>query len=158
IRNNAQIETSGDGAAGIFVLGNDAHIENYGTIITHGGIFSDKHGSKLSEFFSEGIDAEGDRFYIANYGGIRVEGDASSALIGEGIDGVIINAGRIDSTAAGGIVIFAFGEGSQVINTGQVIIAADGVSGMSSGPRDVHLTNWGDINVTGDHTRGMLGL
>src|SRR5262249_51500801 len=81
IRNNARIETSGDGAAGIFVQATDTHVENYGTIVTHGGVFADKK----SEFFSEGIDVGGDRFYIANYGLIHVDGNASSAIAGDGV-------------------------------------------------------------------------
>src|SRR5262245_61847544 len=112
IRNNGMIATSGDGAAGIFVQGNDAHVENYGTIITYGGVFGD------NEFFSEGVFALGDRFYIANYGSVRVEGELSSCLIGEGNDGVVVNYSRVESVS-NGLLLAANGDRSQVINAGQ---------------------------------------
>ena len=154
IRNNAKIETAGDGAAGILVHGNDAHVENFGSITTHGSVFT----SKKVQFFSEAIDVEGDRFYIANHGAIRVEGAESSAIIGEGAGGTIINAGTVYSAAAGGIAIFAFSEGAQIINTGQVTVANDRIFAISTGPRDGHEVNQGSIDITGDHTLGMLGL
>jgi hypothetical protein len=109
------------------VQGVDAQLVNYGTIVTHG----DYDG--ISDFSSEGMFAEGDRFYIANYGNIRIEGLFSSGLFGLGHDGVLINSGRIDSTAEGSAVLDAAGDGSQAINTGQVTASGEDIAAMLVG-------------------------
>ena len=59
------------------MLGDDARIENYGSVVTRGGHFE-------FNFFSEGILAIGDRFHIAKYGTVRVEGEFSSGVVGVG--------------------------------------------------------------------------
>jgi hypothetical protein len=150
IRNRATIETSGDGAAGIFAHGDNAHIENYGTIITHGGVFGD------DEFFSEGIFVLGDRFNIANYGNIRVEGESSSGLIGEGDDGVVVNYGLVESLSDG-LVLAAFGNRSQAINAGQVIDSGADTDVMHVSGEGAAALNLGQILITGFNLAGMVG-
>src|SRR5262245_61507201 len=182
IRNDAQIETSGLGAAGIYVEGANAHIENFGSIVTHGDFYDPNPKVDGDEFFPEGIFANGDGFYIANYGTIRVEAGSASGIVGIGVNGVLTNAGHIDSTAEAGVVMFAISDGSQAINTGQVTATGNGITamivrgenvaavnqggltvtgddgaGMISQLRDGHLTNHGVIQITGDNSFGMLG-
>src|SRR5262249_53554539 len=101
IQHLGHIETFGLGAAGIFANGNDAHVENDGTVVTHGGFYDPNPKVNGDEFYSEGIFAQGDRYQITNYGFVRVEGESSSSLIGIGANGVVINAGSIESTAGG---------------------------------------------------------
>jgi hypothetical protein len=92
IQNFGSIETFGLGAAGIYVQGENARIINHGSVHTTGTFFGD------FEFFSEGIFAEGDGFYIANHGSVEVEGLASSALVGVGNDGTIVNFGVVNKS------------------------------------------------------------
>jgi hypothetical protein len=182
IRNNARIETSGLGAAGIYVEGANARVENFGSIVTHGGFYDPNPKVDGDEFFPEGIFVNGDGFYIANYGTIHVEAGSASGIVGIGVNGVLTNAGHIDSTAEAGVVMFAIGDGSQAINTGQVTATGNGITAMivrgekvaavnqgtltvtgddSAGMifqlRDGHLTNRGDIQITGNDSFGMLG-
>src|SRR5262249_46099161 len=126
IHNFGHIETSGLGAAGIYAEGSDAHIDNFGTVVTHSGFFDPDPNVDGDEFFSEGIFADGDRFHIANYGSVSVEGESSSALIGIGADGVIVNYGRVESVADG-LVLAALGDRSQIINAGEVTARGDEV-------------------------------
>ena len=86
---DAAIETTGLGAAGIFVQGDNAYIENFGSVHTTGNLTEDEL------FFSEGIFAQGDGFYIANYGTVQVDGVSASALVGDGAGGLIINYGEV---------------------------------------------------------------
>jgi hypothetical protein len=182
IRNNARIETSGLGAAGIYVEGANAHIENFGSIVTHGDFYDPNSKVDGDEFFPEGIFANGDGFYIANYGIIHVEAGSASGMVGIGVNGVVTNAGDIESTAEAGVVMFAIGDGCQAINTGQATATGEGITamivrgegvaavnqggltvtgddgaGMISQLRDGHLTNHGVIQITGDNSFGMLG-
>jgi hypothetical protein len=182
IRNNATIETSGLGAAGIYVEGANAHIDNFGSIVTHGGFYDPNPKIDGDEFFSEGIFVNGDGFYIANYGTVHVEAGLASGLVGVGVDGILINAGHIDSISDEGVVMFALGDRSQAINTGQVTATGDAITamivrgenvaainsgvltvlgndgaGMISQVRHGHLTNNGGIEITGDNGFGLLG-
>ena len=77
------------------------------------------------EFFSEGIFAFGDRFYIANHGSVHVEGESSSTIVGVGADGVVINFNVVESAATNSSVIVVDGDTSQFINLGQVISSGE---------------------------------
>ena len=123
VLNFADIETSGDGAAGIFVQGDNARIENYGSVHTTGGFFGD------FEFFSEGIFAFGNGFYIANHGSVLVEGEVATGLVGVGADGIVINYGHVDSASVNSSVIAVFADRSQAINAGLLTIRGDGNAG-----------------------------
>lgn len=181
IQNFGLIETSGLGAAGIYVQGENARIENHGSVVTHGGFFDDGGDG----VFSEGIFAEGDRFYIANHGRVQVSGDGSSAMVGDGADGRVINFGIVDSSAPFSAVIAAFGDRSEVINagSGEVIARGEGpvlfvlgqdasalnhgqitIEGLNNGiegrGQNTHLTNQGVISISddADGSLGMVGL
>src|SRR5262245_4802935 len=186
IRNKATIETSGGGAAGIFVQGNDAHIENDGLVRTTGDFFdpTPRKFNSGDETFSEGIIAEGDRFYIANHGSVQVSGLFASALVGVGNDGVVINFNVVDSSAIGssaitvvgesqainatsGVVttheaettaLLAVGEGASALNLGQITINGAGSVGIEGVEGSTQLTNQGAISITADASVGMLGL
>jgi hypothetical protein len=152
VRNFGAVETSGDGAAGIFVQGDNARIENFGSVITHGDPSVD------GEFFSEGILAQGDGYYIANHGTVHVEGLSTSSLIGFGADGVVINYGQVESLASGGVIaIGALGDRSQVINAGNVTIG-DQTGGLFTLGEEGVVLNRGQIHVTGDESVGMSGV
>src|SRR4029077_216735 len=118
IRYFATIETSGLGAVGIFVQGDDAHIANYGSVVTHGDFYDPDPSVDGDEFFSEGIFAEGDRFYIANHGSVHVDGESSSGLVGVGAEGLGDNYGSVESLSDALGVVAAFGDGSRVVNAG----------------------------------------
>jgi len=79
-------------------------------VTTRGGHFE-------FEFFSEGILAIGNRFHIANYGTVRVEGEFSSGIVGVGNDGLVVNYGRVDCLSASG-VLGAVGDNSRAIMPG----------------------------------------
>jgi hypothetical protein len=149
IQNFRVIETSGLGAAGIYVQGENAHIENHGSVITTGDFFGD--------FSAEGIFAEGDRFYIANHGSVHVEGVTSSALIGVGADGLVINFNVVNSLATFSAVIAAFGERSQAINAGQVTSGVNFNQVMAVDGEDASAVNRGEVLVTGAGSTGMAG-
>ena len=112
IRHFGSIETSGLGAAGIFVQGDDAVSKTSGRCTQRAASFGN------FAFFSEGIFAEGDRFYIANHGSVQVSGGTPSALVGDGDDGLIINFGALDSFATISAVVAVIGDRSQAINAG----------------------------------------
>ena len=150
--NFGRIETSGLGAAGIYVEGADARIVNYGSVITHGDWLDEGDG-----FFSEGLFANGDRFYIANHGTIRVEGESSSAMVGAGEDGLAINFGLAESSATFSAVIAAFGARSQAINRGQVTSSGESTGGMVVNGEDASALNLGTILMTGAASNGMAG-
>ena len=152
IRHFRNIETSGLGAAGIFVQGENARIENFGSVVTHGDFFGD------FEFFSEGIFALGDRFYIANHGNVRVEGESSSTLVGVGADGLVVNFNVVDSLATGSSVIAAFGDRSQVINRGQMTVRGDDNGGLFVLGEDASALNTGRIVITGASNVGIEGV
>jgi hypothetical protein len=88
------------------------------------------------EFFSEGIFANGDRFHIANHGSVQVEGESSSALIGVGADGLIVNFGIVNSLASESFVIGAVGDRFLVANHGSVqvdgALFSDGLIGAGA--------------------------
>ena len=174
VHNLGRIETSGAGAAGILVRGDDARIVNFGLVETHGGVLGD------DEFFAEGIVAEGNRFSIANFGRVHVDGDGSSGLAGVGTDGAIVNYGVVDSTASGSSVIavrgdgsrivnagrvtvggednaglFALGEGASAVNLGTILIAADGNVGLQGVEANTTLANKGTIRINGDGSDGI---
>lgn len=151
IQNFGSIDTSGLGAAGIFVQGENAHIENFGSVHTTGGFFGD------FEFFSEGIFAQGNGFYIANHGSVKIEGLGSSALVGDGADGLIINFGVVDSSAANSGVVVAIGEGSQAINAGQLTSSGSFTGALEVTGEDASALNRGEILVTGAGSAGMAG-
>jgi hypothetical protein len=185
VQNFGLVETQGDGAAGIFVQGENAHIENRGSVITTGGMFDPTPEEPFSddEFFSEGIFALGDRFHIANHGSVQVSGVGSSALVGFGADGLIINFGVVESSASPSVVVAAIGDRSQVINAGSVTSHGDGSSavfvlgedtsalnlgqiavtgalgiGLTGGSTNTHLTNIGVIRITADESFGMVAV
>lgn len=174
IHNFGRIETSGLGAAGIFVRGDDARIMNFGRVEAHGTLFGD------DEFFAEGMTAEGNRFNIANFGRVHVDGEFSSGMSGIGANGVIINYGVVDSAASGSSVIavhgdgsrivnagrvmlggednaalFALGEGASAVNLGTILIAADGNVGLQGVQANTTLTNKGTIRIDGDGSDGI---
>ena len=93
------------GAAGIFVNGANARIDNYGTVVTHGGFFDPDPDVDGDEFFSEGIFANGDGFKISNFGTVRAEGKSASALVGVGANGVAINYGHVSASGPNSSVI-----------------------------------------------------
>ena len=146
------IETSGLGAVGIFVEGEDARIVNYGSVHTTGDYFGD------FEAFSEGIFVLGDRFYISNHGTVQVDGESSSAMIGIGADGLMINFGVLESAATNSSVIAIDGDESQFINLGQVISNADDVAVVFVAGEDASTLNRGEILVAGDSSNGMQGV
>ena len=131
--------------------GADARIENYGSVHTTGDFTEDEL------FFSEGIFAEGNGFYIANYGSIQVEGLFSSALIGVGNDGLAVNYGVLESSATGSAVIGAFGDRSQAINYGQVTSSGESTGAMVVNGEDASALNLGNILMTGAASNGMAG-
>ena len=179
IVNDGSIETSGLGAAGILAKGQGIRIENYGTITTTGDLTPDEL------FFSEGISVAGNRYYIANYGTVRVEGQSATALVGDGTDGLIINYGIAESTSTDSSVIAAIGHKSQAINADEGLVTCEGSDnalmfvlgkdasalnlgviegtgtgnvGMEGVIVDTHLTNEGVISLTGDRSIGMAGF
>ena len=143
IRHFGSIETSGLGAAGIVVLGENARIENFGSVHTTGAFFGD------FEAFSEGIFVLGDGFYVANHGSVRVEGESSSALVGLGEDGVVINFKVVESDATNSAVMGVDGARSKLINVGQVTVTGDDNTVMFVGGEDASGLNLGQIVVTG---------
>src|SRR5262245_25729968 len=151
VLNFGAVETSGDGAAGIFVQGDNARIENFGSVHTTGVFFGDP------EFFSEGMLAEGDDFYIANHGSVQVEGESSSALVGVGADGRIVNFGVVDSSASNSSVVVAIGEGSQAINARLVTASGNFASALEVSGEDASALNRGELVVTGAGSVGMAG-
>jgi hypothetical protein len=186
IRNNATIETSGAGAAGIFVQGNDAHIENHGSVHTTGDFFdpTPRKFPSGDEVFSEGIEAVGDRFYVANYGSVQVSGLFSSGLVGVGDNGLVVNYNVVDSSAIGSSAVvvvgksqainatsgevttnevettalLAVGDGASALNLGQITTNGAGSVGIEGVEGSTQLTNKGVISITADASVGMLGL
>src|SRR5512139_2622678 len=157
VANFGSIETFGSGAAGIYVEGADARIVNHGSVVTHGAWLDPIPEGEGDEFFSEGLFANGDRFYIANHGTIRVEGEISSAMVGAGEDGLAINFGVAESSATFSAVIAAFGARSQAINRGQVTSSGESTGGMVVNGEDASALNLGTILVTGAASNGMAG-
>jgi hypothetical protein len=161
IRHFGSVETSGFGAAGIFVQGENARIENHGSVVTTGGIFDPTPEAPFSgdEFFSEGIFAFGGQFYIANHGSVQVSGETSSALVGDGDDGLIINYGVVDSSATNSAVIAVIGDRSQVINagSGEVTVHRDFNTALNVSGVDASALNLGQVTIIGAHSFGMGG-
>jgi hypothetical protein len=156
ISNFGNIETFGLGAPGIAVQGDDAHIDNFGLIVTHGGHYpaaDSLHG------FSDGMKAFGDRFYIANHGSIQNEDQAISAMFGLGADGTIVNFGSVTSTSDifGATVLDARGDGSQVINAGQITMSGTFYSALNVQGLDTSALNSGQILSTGVGGVGIHG-
>jgi hypothetical protein len=153
IRNFGHVETSGLGAAGIFVQGDNARVENFGSVHTTGGFFGE------FAFFSEGIFVQGDEFYIANHGTIQVEGESSSAMVGEGSDGLVVNFGEVDSFATNSAVVIAIGDRSQVINAGSGEVTVYGVSNtaLQAAGEDASVLNLGQVTIIGGHSIGTGG-
>jgi hypothetical protein len=155
INNFGAIETFGLGAPGISVHGDNAHTDNFGLIVTHGGHYPPDtlHG------FSDGMAVFGDRFYIANHGNIRNEDQAISAMFGLGAAGTIVNFGSVTSTSAffGASVLFADGDGSQVINAGQIAMSGPFYSALNVQGLDTSASNNGQIRTTGVGGVGIHG-
>jgi hypothetical protein len=156
ISNFGNIETFGLGAPGIIVQGDDAHIDNFGSIVTHGGHWpaaDSLHG------FSDGMIAYGDRFYIANHGSIQNEDQAISAMFGHGADGTIVNFGTVTSTSDifGATVLDARGDGSQVINAGQITMSGTFYSALNVEGLNTSALNSGQILSTGVGGVGIHG-
>jgi hypothetical protein len=63
------------------------------------------------------------------------------------VNGVLTNAGHIDSTAEAGVVMFAIGDGSQAINTGQVTATGNGITAMIARGEKVAAVNQGTLTV-----------
>jgi hypothetical protein len=152
VRNFGAVETSGLGAAGIFVEGANARIENFGSVHTTGDFFGD------FAFFSEGIFALGDGFYIANHGTIQVEGLPSSAVVGAGADGLIINFGLVEGSAPDSVVVAVDGDRSQFVNKGQVISSGPANAVVFVAGDNASAVNFGEILITGDFSTGILGV
>jgi hypothetical protein len=177
IFNFSSIETGGRGAHGIFALGTDIRVDNFGSVTTHGG------PSAHHQFFSEGIEVDGDRFHITNFGTVHVDGQDATALAGVGADGVVANYGRIESLTDGAIVVavgdrsqalnggqivasnndnaqsmLAIGDGASAFNSGQIQMTGAGDNGMVGGTPNAHLTNTGAIQITGNGALGMAGF
>jgi hypothetical protein len=155
IFNFAHIETTGLGAAGIFVQGDDAHVENYGSVATSGGVFDPDPNVDGDEFFSDAITVFGDRFYIANYGSVKNGGDFSSGLSGIGDNGIVINFGHVDSGAFASAVVAVVGDGSRVINAGEVTVHGDESDGLLALGIGAEAINLGRIVVDGEASDAM---
>jgi hypothetical protein len=149
VRNHRHIETSGLGSGGIIVLGDDARIENHGSVTTHGGIFGD------GESFSDALSALGDRFHIANFGDVRVEGEGSSALVALGNDGSIVNTGRVTALSTDAIIVGAIGNGAEVVNRGEITVAGATSAGLFSRGENASVNNWGQVLVTAETASGI---
>jgi hypothetical protein len=156
IGNFGRIETSGLGAAGIFAQGEHAHIENFGSVVTHGGVFDPDPSVEGDEIFSEGIFANGDGFHIANYGRVHVEGESSTALLGVGADGLVINYGRLESSSILSGIIDARGDRSVAINAGHLTGTGDFTIGLSADGEDAVVFNYGKIAIT--DAEGAIGV
>jgi hypothetical protein len=112
------------------VSGSSAHIENDGTVSTHGGLYDPNPKVDGDESYSEGIFANGDRFQITNYGDVRVgNGEFSSCLIGIGADGIVVNYGSVESDSDGSTILEALGDRSQAVNARQLPPAVMTLSG-----------------------------
>ena len=149
IDNRGSIATFGDGAAGIFVFGNDVTVANRGSVTTHGSFII------ALEAFSEGITVVGDRFHIANYGTVRVEGDGSTAMAGAGSDGIIINYGTIEGAASDAGIFVAAGDRSQVINRGLVHISGSFDAAVLALGDEASALNLGEIRITANTNVAM---
>ena len=162
IHNFGLVETSGLGAAGIFAQGENAHIENHGSVVTTGDFFdpTPEEPESGDEIFSEGIIANGDRFYIANHGSVHVGGLFSSALVGVGADGRVINFNIVESFAIGSSAVAAIGDRSQVINakSGEVAAQGEATAAMFVLGEDASALNLGQITVTGAASVGIEGV
>jgi hypothetical protein len=152
IHNFGRIETGGLGAAGIFVRGDDARIVNLGLVETHGTLFGD------DEFFAEGIAAEGDRFNIANFGRVHVDGEFSSCMSGIGANGVIVNYSVVDSAANGSSVVAVRGDGSRIANAGRVTVRGENNAALFVLGEEARAVNFGTILIDGDENVGLQGV
>jgi hypothetical protein len=156
IINDGSIETNGLGAAGIFAKGQDIQVENYGSIVTTGDPTPDE------QFFSEGIFVSGNRYYIVNQstGFVRVEGVSASGLVGDGVEGTIINYGTVESSSTNSSAIAAIGHKSQAINEGVVRVTPEGDDNalMFVLGNDASAFNRGVIEGTGAGNIGMEGV
>ncbi len=79
VANRGTIETAGDGAAGVFVVGDGCHITNSGRISTDGGVFDN---GPLGLVSAAGIIVSGDGALIENTkcGVVRSDNAASAAV------------------------------------------------------------------------------
>ena len=118
--NFGEIETTGQGAAGIIVRGDNARIVNFGSVATLGGLRDPDPDVDGDEAFAEGIVAEGDGFRVVNFGRVHVEGEASSCLVGIGNDGIVINYGVLDTESVDSSAIAVDGDQAQAVNAGLI--------------------------------------
>lgn len=156
IRNFSHIETFGLGAPAIFAIGQNVKIDNYGYLATYGGVF-DPDGAGLT---SDAISVVGDGFYIANHGTVRVEGAFSSALVGVGTGGLIVNYGQVQDVqpagAEGSVAVGVIGDGSKAVNLGDIVGTGDGIAALLVRGEAAVGLNGGNIQLTGDGNVGML--
>jgi hypothetical protein len=127
IVNRGTIETEGDGAAGMFVVGDGHHITNSGRISTDGGVFDN---GPLGLVSAAGVIVSGDEALVENTrsGTIRSDDAASAAVelnvqafVGvpaAGLSAELENAGLI--RGAGIAVLGGAGE-ETVVNHGRIV-------------------------------------
>src|SRR5262249_22637598 len=150
VRNFGEIETNGLGARGVYVLGNDARVENHGSIVAHGEPDFDTFDT------SDGIVVIGDRFYVANYGFIQTDGLFSSAMFGFGNNGALVNFGSVTSSSSGGAVIIGDGgDHAQAINYGQIAASGEFAFVLFASGDGARAINHGELLLTGDSDRGV---
>src|SRR5262245_58856555 len=148
VRNHGHIQTSGLGSGGIIVFGNDARIENHGSVTTLGGFTEDF-------IFSDALSAYGDRFHIANFGDVRVEGDGSSALVGLGNDGSLVNTGSVIALSTESIIVGAIGDRAEVVNRGQITVSGADSAALLARGEGASVTNWGHVRITAEADSAM---
>ncbi|MDY2499622.1 autotransporter adhesin BigA [Salmonella enterica] len=164
IKNTGTSDISGAGSTGTVINGNNARVNNDGDMtITDGGtgahitgddVVIDNAGSTTVSG-AVGTRIDGDDAHTTNTGDIAVDGAGSAAVIINGDNGSLTQAGDLLVTD-GAMGIITYGTGNEAKNTGNATVRdADSVGFVVAGEKNT-FKNKGDIDVSLNGTGALV--